>query len=157
MKTTKIQIATLATMALFGAAICGCKTVARENVLSTVNTGVGISLSENPQTELYEVKFGFIRSQFYSVPSGKVVQGDKNFLNATNQFSNQAQMTPNVVSGIRVQSDLRHLFLGADIVESFALGSDAVKSRAAVAMYISNAETDQKATNAAAATTLLKH
>jgi hypothetical protein len=132
---------------------CGCKTVVRENILSSVNGGIGISVSENPQTEMYEVKLGYFRSQFYSVPTGKLVKGDKAFPNVTPAFSNAAQNTPDVVSGIRVQSSWKQLFLGVDIEESFAVGKEAVNSDAAVAMYVASADTPEKARAAAVAAT----
>jgi len=113
--------------------LAGCKTVGRENIISTINTGIGATLTENPQTQLYEVKLGFIRTQFYSVPTGKNVEG-------TNQ-SNNASLTPEVVSGIRAHSGAEHLFLGMDVSESFAVGKIAVMSPAAVAMYVAQAET----------------
>ncbi|MBI5386182.1 MAG: hypothetical protein HZA90_16040 [Verrucomicrobia bacterium] len=121
----------------------GCKTVARENIISTINTGIGITLSENPRTELYEVKAGFIRDQFYSVPTGKKVEG-------TGQ-SNAANWTPEVVSGIRAHSGAEHLFIGMDVAENFAVGAVAVQSEAATAMYIANAKNSESAKAAAGA------
>jgi hypothetical protein len=120
----------------------GCKTVVRENIISSVNTGIGVSLAENPKTEMYEVKVGYIRSQFYSVPTGKTVEG------AT---SNAANVTPELVSGIRMNSDARHLLLGVSVIENFAVGKVAVMSPAAVAMYVGQTDNPQKSTAAAAA------
>ena len=111
----------------------GCTSVVKQNIISSVQTGLGITLCENPQTQFYEAKVGYIRSQFYSIPTGKIVgkiEGVK---------SERADITPEVVSGIRVSSGIQHLFLGADIAENFAVGKEAVNSRAAVAMYISGA------------------
>lgn len=127
----------------------GCKTVVRENIVSSVNTGIGISLTENPQTELYEVKIGYIRSQFYSVPTGKMVEADDKVNGAEQKLSNGAHRTPNVVSGIRFNSDFRHLLLGATISENFAVGDRAVMSPAAVAMYIADAGSKEAAKSAA--------
>lgn len=143
----------------------GCKTVVRENIISTINTGIGVSLAENPKTELYEVKVGYIRSQFYSVPTGKVVENenkaDKKETTAKDGTkvtevnrrkdlrSNQANLTPQLVSGIRMESDIRHLLVGIDVSESFAVGETAVLSPAAVAMYISGARGTNQARAAA--------
>src|SRR6266446_1381080 len=85
----------------------GCTTVVRENIISSVNTGVGFTLAENPKTELYEVKLGFIRSQFYSVPTGKTVKGDKQECCSRQELSNHAEHTPELVSGIKMNSDFR--------------------------------------------------
>ncbi|MBI2924499.1 MAG: hypothetical protein HYY24_02210 [Verrucomicrobia bacterium] len=120
----------------------GCETTTRENIISSVNTGIGVSIAENPKTELYEVKVGYIRSQFYSVPTGKTVEGTTN---------NSADVTPEMVSGIRMTSDARHLFLGVSVAENFAVGKVAVMSPAAVAMYIADARTASNATAAATA------
>lgn len=134
----------------------GCSTtVVRENIISTVNTGLGISIAENPKTELYEVKVGYIRSQYYSIPTGKTVKNDNEpnggIANKQDLRSNNADKTPQVISGIRVKSDIEHLFLGVDISESFAVGDVAVMSPAAVAMFVADAESDGKAGSAASA------
>lgn len=173
-------------LAAFGSAVLlavGCKTVVRENIIASVETGLGVTLAENPKTELYEAKVGFIRSQFYSIPTGKVVENedndsdevktaeimamDKSGTNTTvikeemqpsgnlsakaDKRSNRADITPEVVSGIRVNSGIQHLFLGADISENFAVGKEAVKSQAAIAMYIAQANSDATAGAAALA------
>lgn len=128
----------------------GCGTIARENVLSHINTGFGATLTENPQTQLYEVKLGFIRTQSYSVPTGKTIVKEKGPDGETAKVAEGSPAdVPELVSGIRVESGIKHLFLGANITESFALGSTAVNSPAAVAMYVATARNDAAATNAA--------
>src|SRR2546422_4074592 len=122
--------------------LAGCTTVVRENIISSVNTGIGVSLAENPKTEMYEVKVGYIRSQFYSVPTGKMVEG------ATN---NAANLTPELVSGIKMNSDARHLFVGITVAENFAVGKVAVMSPAAVAMYVADAKSPEAAKRASEA------
>lgn len=143
-----LKIAVLAQTLLLLASVTGCKTVVRENIISSIDTGLGVTLAENPKTELYEAKVGYIRSQFYSVPTAKNVEttGDPSHL------SNDASTTPDLVSGIRVQSDARQLLLGVNISESFAVGKVAVMSPAAVAMYISDAKDVNTASAAAQAT-----
>jgi hypothetical protein len=117
--------------------ITGCKTVVRENIISSVSTGIGATLTENPQTQLYEVRIGYIRNQFYSVPTGKVVD---NLTNGTSR-TNAADLTPQLVSGIRMGGNSQSKFsLGLDVSENFAVGSNAVNSQAAIAMYIANAK-----------------
>src|SRR2546426_6287453 len=115
-------------LATVTAMLTGCTTVVRENIISSVNTGLGFSLAENPKTELYEVKLGFIRSQFYSVPTGKTVKRDQNASGGEHQLSNEAGNTPEMVSGIKMNSDFRHLFVGASVAENFAVGKIAVMS-----------------------------
>jgi hypothetical protein len=143
MNITTIKQTLTSLMAMLILFSMGCKTVVRENIVSSINTGIGATITENPKTELYEVKLGFIRTQFYSIPTGKTVEG-------TNQ-SNAADVTPEVVSGIRAHSGAEHLFIGMDVSESFAVGKIAVASDAATAMYIANAKTDKAAAEAAKA------
>lgn len=142
----------------------GCKTVVRENIISSVETGLGITLAENPKTELYEAKIGYIRSQFYSVPTGKVVENEDcddceengdccGLAGRQDMRSNRADITPQLVSGIKMSSGAKHLFIGADISENFAVGETAVMSPAAVAMYVSQAGNPQSAKAAAEAVT----
>jgi hypothetical protein len=128
-----------------------CTTVVRENIISSIQTGVGITVAENPQTQLYEAKAGYIRSQFYSIPTGKNVESKDN----KEKLSNDAQATPQVVSGIRLSTGARHLFLGIDVSESFAVGETAVNSKAAIAMYISEAKDPVTALAASKATTAI--
>ena len=154
----------------------GCTTVVRENIISNINTGVGVSVTENPQTQLYEIKAGYIRTQFYSVPTGKMIlYSDKSQIqttvvyNADGKTTNQvivggiridpmtknaANLTPEVVSGIKMHSGIDNLIVGMDVSENFAVGKTAVMSPAAVAMYTSqsqNPQTAQAAADAAAA------
>lgn len=120
----------------------GCSSTAlRENVFASVNTTVGATLLENKRTQLYEVRAGFIRHQFYSIPTGKAVEG-------TNQV-HRPRAVPQVLSGIRVESGARELFLGSEVAENFATGPLGVLSPAAVAMYVSQARTAEYAANAA--------
>jgi hypothetical protein len=64
------------------------------------------------------------------------------------QISNAANITPQVVSGIKEHSGLGDLLLGMDVSENFAVGDVAVNSKAAIAMYIASAESTNNATAA---------
>ena len=122
-------------------ALCGCSTtVVRENIIASVNTTVGATVMENDRTQLYEAKMGFIRHQFYSIPTGKTV-------GESNQMNNPRAVPP-LLSGIRSESGVRQLLLGSDVSENFATGLLGVQSPAAVAMYISEAQTSAYASNA---------
>lgn len=156
MNTSRYQITIGLGAILAMLATTGCKTVVRENIISSVETGIGVTLAENPKTELYEVKVGYIRSQFYSIPTGKTVEnedakgkGSKTAKNQQDMRSNRADITPELVSGIKMSTSAKHLFLGADVAENFAVGKTAVMSPAAVAMYISQAENPDAARSAA--------
>ena len=138
----------------------GCSTIVRENIISSIDTGVGATVAENKQTQMYELKAGYIRSQFYSIPTGKLVENTNSstaLVTSTNgtvtnaQISNAANITPQVVSGIKEHSGLGDLVLGMDVSENFAVGDVAVNSQAAVAMYIANAANTNNAAAAAKA------
>jgi hypothetical protein len=138
----------------------GCKTIVRENIISAIDTGVGATIAENKQTQLYELKAGYIRSQFYSIPTGKLVENcstNNAMVTSTNgtvtnaQISNAANVTPQLVAGIRSHTGLQDIFLGMDVSENFAVGSVAVNSQAATAMYVASATTDTKASAASQA------
>jgi hypothetical protein len=153
-------------LALASFAAMGCsKVIIRENIISTVNTGIGVTLAENPQTQLYEVKIGYIRSQFYSIPTGKLIleeepaqaEGGKAVSMYCQKTVNQADITPQLVSGIKVHTGVEQLFLGVDVSENFAVGEEAVNSKAAVAMYIASAEKPQNAQSAAEAVNSLTY
>lgn len=179
--TQKILTIVLISIVMITAA-CS-KTIVRENILSSIETGIGLSLSENKQTQMYELKAGYFRSQFYSIPTGKVVEvaSPATFITMsacrkiantlpynqaqafltmsscrkivtsmrTEELSNAANVTPEVVSGIRSKSGIQDILLGMEISESFAVGKEAVNSPAAVAMYIAMAD-DAKKSEAAA-------
>jgi hypothetical protein len=136
------------------ALLTGCQTVVRENIIASIDTGLGATVAENKQTQLYELKAGYIHSQFFSVPTGKVVANETSdktncvvVVQEKDKRSNRADITPQVVSGIRASTSLADVILGMNISENFAVGDIAVNSDAATAMYIS----DAKSTNNAAA------
>ena len=138
MKRTSWSVAVL----LLWAGTSGCASIVKQTIVSSVNTGIGATLAQNPQTQLYEVKIGYIRSQFYSVPTSKTIC-EKDDIGC--KPSNDADKAPQLVSGIRVHSGAEQLFLGVDVSESFAVGNIAVMSPAAVAMYVADADSDEKA------------
>jgi len=119
--------------------IIGCSTIIRENIISSVETGTGVFITENPTTQLYEIRAGLIRSQFYSIPTGKVVKNN----NAVHgefdpSLNHEADQTPTIVSGIHSKSDWTNLIFGMEISENFAVGKEAVNSGAAKAMFENN-------------------
>ena len=152
MKTLK-ELILAGILVLVSGGLAGCETYHRESIVSCVDTGLGLALTENPSTELYEARLGYIRSQFYSIPTGKLVR--RHFeTNVQQQFvitTNRADIVPDLVSGVRVESSYKQLFLGANISETFAVGTNGVNSRAATAMFIANAASEQQAASAAKA------
>ncbi len=118
----------------------GCSTPVRENIFASVNTTIGATVMENDKTQLYEARLGFIRHQFYSIPTGKRV--------GTNSV-NRPRAVPQVVSGIRSESGIKHLLIGSDTSENFATGFMGTRSPAAIAMYVSQAKNEEMAKQAA--------
>lgn len=138
-RTSRLTILAAATATSLLASGCST-TVVRENIISSVNTGVGLQIAENPKTQLYEVKVGYLRNQFYSIPTAKDVKRGGNVASATNHVG-----TPQVVSGFGGSLDLNHQALGGGIAENFAVGETAVGSPAAVMMYMGTARTPDAA------------
>lgn len=93
-------------------------------ITSGVNTVIGLDVSENPKTQVPHVRFGYVRSQLYYVPTGKT----ETTSGQVGSSSGQANETPNVVSEIFVNSK----FLSdITISEKFAIGATAVQSDSA--------------------------
>jgi hypothetical protein len=128
--------------------LSGCD-VARENVLASVDTVIGLSVGQNEKTASYEAKAGYTRSQTYSVPTGKLVVNDPN--NPNGMISNEADRTPQVVGALVVESGVKELFIGMNVKELFAVGEAGVASPAAAAMFVAQAQSDKKAEQAASA------
>lgn len=115
--------------------LTGCSSVVRENIFSVVNSGVGVQLAQNPQTQSYEVKAGFLRSQFYSIPTAKDTSNTNRVSSSTNNIG-----SPQLVSGIHVDANTGFRVFGLNVSESYAVGDIAVNSLAAVAMYMANSK-----------------
>ena len=91
-------------------------------ITSSINTGIGLDVSENPQTQVPHVKFGYIRSGLYYIPTGKT----------GNPKDGDASQTPHIVSKIHVSSEF---LKNIDITEKFAVG-DAVSTAAAHQLFL---------------------
>jgi hypothetical protein len=108
----------------------------RENITASVVNTIGITLAQNETSQMYEAKAGYIRNQFYLIPTGKIIEkGPAGELQTVNA---QADVTPEVVSASSVESGVEQLFIGIKSKELFAVGQYGVQSPAAVAMFLSN-------------------
>ena len=108
----------------------------RENITASVVNTIGITVAQNETSQFYEAKAGYIRSQFYNIPTGKIIEkGPNGELQSVNA---QADVTPEVVSASSVESGVEQLFIGINSKELFAVGQYGVQSPAAVAMFLSN-------------------
>jgi hypothetical protein len=114
---TRARFFLLACLSLF---LCGC--VNNGYISSTITTGIGLDVSENPQTQVPHVRFGYIRNGLYYIPTGKT----------GNRINGDASETPNVVSKIHMSSKFME---GLTISEKFAVGEDAVQSKGARQLF----------------------
>jgi len=54
--------------------LCGCTSrLARENILANTETAYGLTVAENPQTQIPELKLGYARHELFYVPSSKTL------------------------------------------------------------------------------------
>ena|SRR5436190_8331555 len=130
--------------------LSGC-TTSRESIIASVNNVIGITVAQNQQTQMYEAKAGYVRTQFYMIPTGKVVENAAD--RPLHEIHNDADKAPQVVSAINTESGVNQLIIGIKSKELFAVGSDAVKSPAAIAMFLANAESKEHSAQAATALT----
>jgi len=110
-------------VAVFWLSGCGAKGY----IVASVQSVIGLDVSENPKTQVPHVRFGFVRSQYYYIPTGKSASGD-----GVPGGSGQASETPELVSEIDV--DFKFLSSGK-IHERFAVGKQAVQAPAANALF----------------------
>lgn len=106
-------------IAIFGAGCSG-----NGYITSSVSTGIGLDVSENPKTQVPHVKFGYLRNQLYYVPTGKTA--------GANGVTGLASDTPDLVSEIFVNSKFLQ---GMTISEKFAIGKAAVASDASTTAF----------------------
>lgn len=95
----------------------GCKTP--NSIISTTQTGLGFSLSENPSTQLYELRFGYFRNEFAFVPGN----------------TNDPASVPDVMMEIRVEN----IFKNGLIYQRLAVGKNAVGQPGATLLFSKDA------------------
>ncbi len=103
----------------------GCS--AKGYITSSVNTVLGLDVSENPKTQVPHVRFGFVRSQYYYIPTGLTPTEHGIVTKGA-----PATETPELVSEIDV--DIKFLNWGR-VRERFAVGDKAVQAPAANALF----------------------
>lgn len=141
------------------AACAGCTTkLLRENVLATTQSAIGLSVAQNAQTQMYELKAGFFRNEFFLVPTSKRVVNDADNRDAAGTASRACHIsslkgiehydpssTPEVLAEIQVggygKQSLKEQGGRVEVYQRLAVGKHAVQSRAAVALMASDTET----------------
>lgn len=106
----------LISLAIIGAAsfvLIGCENL--HSVVTTTQTGLGVSVSENPSTQLYEARLGYFRNEFAFVP------GDTNH--------------PGTVPDVLLEIRLENIFKGGLVYQRLAVGKNAVTQPGASLMF----------------------
>lgn len=98
---------------LIAVGLTGCK--APNAVITSTQTVVGVSVQENPATQLYEARGGYARNEFAFVPGN----------------TNCPDSIPNVIMELRVNN----LFAGGMIYQRLAVGSVACSQPGASLMF----------------------
>jgi hypothetical protein len=97
--------------------LCGCK--APNSIVTTAQSVLGISVSENPATQLYEARAGIVVSQVAFVPC-----------------NTNSGYVPDVILEFRVNN----LFTGGLVYQRLAIGSSAVGQPGAALMFARDAK-----------------
>jgi hypothetical protein len=99
-----------------------------------------LDISENPATQLYHVKFGYVRSELAYVPTNRG--------GATNEsaYAGGAKDAADVIMELRFQN----LFKGGGLYQRLAVGSVAVVQPGASFMFAKDADGTLSATSASA-------
>ncbi|MEL6328290.1 MAG: hypothetical protein AAFR38_01400 [Planctomycetota bacterium] len=122
---------------------CAGGKILRENVLATTQSTIGVTIAQNAQTQVYELKAGFARNEFFLVPTNKTIQyaekgGAKQKESAV--FEGSAAETANVLAEIQVGGASKGSNNSVEIYQRLAVGDIAVRSGAAIALYSQNEE-----------------
>lgn len=131
-----------------GAVLCamiigaGCSSrLARENVFANTESAFGLTIAENPQTQMYEMKLGYSRHELFYVPSSKMafydkgcngLEGEKAPCKLSNY--NDPSKTPEVLAEIQIGSKAQGKDSGFTLRQRLAIGPKAVESDAAKAL-----------------------
>lgn len=95
------------------AVLCGCTNL--HSVITSTQTGLGVSLSENPSTQLYEARFGYFRNEFAAVPGN----------------TNHPGTVPDVLMELRMENVLK----GGLVYQRLAVGRNAITQPGAVLLF----------------------
>lgn len=145
--STKRVLAALAALGVGAVALCGCTSrLARENILANTETAYGITLAENAQTQIPELKMGYARHELFYVPSsktlayhdpGKSIGGEVVDASVNN---GDPSKTPQVLAEIAIGTSLKrsqntngesNRGMQFRVRQRLAVGSEAVKAPAA--------------------------
>ena len=103
-------------------------------VVATGNTGIGVVVSYNPQTQLPDCKLGYVNSAFAMVPTNRA--WDKQEIE---KVGDGAKDTANVLFETNFSNWFK-FWSDQSIYQRLAVGDEAVKQPGAVAMFAKNAD-----------------
>lgn len=141
---TKTQIKAvvgLGVLAIIASSGCSSR-LARENIFANTESAFGLTVAENPQTQLYEVKLGYARHELFYVPSSKLVfyrgagesLGDEQPPSSISNY-NDPSKSPEVLAEIQIGGkSARGQDGNFQLRQRLAIGPKAVTSPAAKAM-----------------------
>ncbi len=103
--------------------LAGCST--SHSVIVSTGTVLGVAVSENPGTGMYEARFGYARTEFAYVPSNRA--------RTTNEVNagRGAKDVANVLMEVRMEN----IFKGGLVYQRLAVGDDAVKQPGAALLF----------------------
>lgn len=108
----------LLALAALMSVLCGCTNL--HSVITSTQTGLGVSVSENPSTQLYELRFGYFRNEFAFVPGN----------------TNCPASVPDVLMEIRMENIIK----GGLVYQRLAVGSNAVSQPGAALLFAKGAD-----------------
>lgn len=121
-------------------ALAGCQGLLRENIVASTQSMIGLSVAQNPGTQMYELNAGFGRGEFFMVPTSKYVpyaEGDWR-VGASERGHHDPSSTPEVLAEIQVggkgKPGLSSDGAEVKVYQRLAVGKHAVGAPAAVAL-----------------------
>lgn len=118
----------LATVALL--LVAGCATN-QNYVISGTGTVIGVEIGQNPSTQMYHAKLGYVRSEIALVPTNKGTNG-------VPAVNGGAKDTPNVLMELRF-GGIFSTGTGGGIYQRLAVGETAVAQPGAAVMFAKDA------------------
>lgn len=105
--------------------LTGC--AGRHAVVAITGTVIGVEISQNPQTQMYQAKLGYNRGELAIVPSNRSAEKDPG------NFGNGASDTTDVLMELKYKSIFS--FSNAGIYQRLAVGKTAVSQPGAAFMF----------------------
>lgn len=99
--------------------LTGCAAI-KHSVMVSTQTGLGVTVSENPSTQLYEARLGYFRNEFAYIPGN----------------TNDPSSIPDVMMELRIVN----IFAGGGIYQRLCVGKNAVGQPGASLMFCKDAK-----------------